>query len=138
LQGLIDRLDYVQALGVDAIWLSPFFRSPQRDFGYDISDYCDVAPEYGTLETWDRLVAAAHARGVKLVIDGVFKTSIPGSSSRAPRNFASVTRTVPLHATSVLLASAPKVEVVGDAVQVPPLGATAVGLAAAVVSRCAQ
>ena len=72
LQGIIDRLDYVQHLGVDAIWLSPFFRSPQRDFGYDISDYCDVAPEYGTLDTWDRLVEAAHARGIRVVIDGVF------------------------------------------------------------------
>ncbi|HVM97760.1 MAG TPA: alpha-amylase family glycosyl hydrolase, partial [Candidatus Acidoferrales bacterium] len=72
LQGVIDRLDYVRDLGVDAIWLSPFFCSPQRDFGYDISDYCDVAAEYGTLATWDRLVEAAHARGLRLIIDGVY------------------------------------------------------------------
>ena len=50
-------------LGVDAIWLSPFFRSPMADFGYDVSDYCDVDPLFGTLADFDRLLAEAHARG---------------------------------------------------------------------------
>jgi glycosidase len=72
LNGIIGRLDHVAELGVDAIWLSPFFTSPQVDFGYDIADYCDVDPEYGTLDTWDELVEAAHSRGLKVVIDGVF------------------------------------------------------------------
>jgi glycosidase len=72
LEGIIEHLDHVEGLGVDAIWLSPFFPSPQVDFGYDIADYCDVDPQYGTLDTWDRLVAEAHERGLKVVVDGVF------------------------------------------------------------------
>ncbi len=72
LAGITAHLDHVASLGVDAIWLSPFFPSPQRDFGYDITDYCDVDPAYGTLETFDALVAAAHERGLRVVIDAVF------------------------------------------------------------------
>ena len=76
LQGVIDRLDYLndgtpRSLGVDAIWLSPFFPSPMADFGYDVSDYCNVDPMFGDLATFDRLVVAAHARGIKVVIDYV-------------------------------------------------------------------
>ncbi|MGM0826188.1 MAG: alpha-glucosidase family protein [Pseudomonadota bacterium] len=71
LQGVIDRLDYIASLNVDAIWLSPFFTSPMKDFGYDISDYCDVDPMFGTLEDFDRLVEAAHVRGLKVTIDQV-------------------------------------------------------------------
>ena len=56
LQGVIDHLDHIVDLGVGTIWLSPFFSSPQEDYGYDISDYCDVAPEYGTLDTAQRLI----------------------------------------------------------------------------------
>lgn len=69
LQGIISRLDYIAALGVDAIWISPFFKSPQKDFGYDVSDYCDINPEYGTLADFDELIAGVHARGLKLMID---------------------------------------------------------------------
>ena len=70
LQGVINRLDYLaKTLGVDAIWLSPFYPSPQADFGYDVSDYCDVNPEFGDLATFDRLVSAAHERGLKVIID---------------------------------------------------------------------
>ena len=58
-------------LGVDAIWLSPFFRSPMADFGYDVSDYCDVDPLFGTLDDFDRLLADAHDRGIKVIIDWV-------------------------------------------------------------------
>jgi alpha-glucosidase len=71
LPGIIARLDYVASLGVDAIWVSPFFRSPMADFGYDIADYRDVDPLFGTLADFDRLVAEAHARGLKVVIDQV-------------------------------------------------------------------
>lgn len=71
LAGIIDRLDHVADLGADAIWLSPFFPSPNRDFGYDISEYCDVAPELGDLATFDRLVETAHDRGLRVVIDAV-------------------------------------------------------------------
>jgi glycosidase len=71
LEGVIDRLDYLQWLGVETIWLSPFFTSPQADFGYDISDHFDVAPEYGSLEQCHRLFDEAHARGMKVVLDMV-------------------------------------------------------------------
>lgn len=69
--GIISKLDYVKALGVDAIWLSPIFKSPQADFGYDVSDYCDIEPAYGSLADFDRLVAEAHERGLKLILDQV-------------------------------------------------------------------
>src|SRR5690625_4231064 len=62
LRGVTERMDYIASLHVDAIWLSPFFTSPMKDFGYDISDYRDVDPLFGTLEDFDRLVEAAHAR----------------------------------------------------------------------------
>jgi len=69
--GLISQLDYIAALGVDAIWLSPIHSSPNRDWGYDVSDYDGVHPDYGTLEEFDRLVEAVHARGLKLLLDEV-------------------------------------------------------------------
>ena len=71
LAGLIDRLDYLADLGVETLWLSPFYRSPQADFGYDISDHYDVAPEYGNRDDVPRLVEALHSRGMKLVLDMV-------------------------------------------------------------------
>lgn len=69
LAGIIARLDHVASLGVDAIWISPFFRSPMLDFGYDVSDYCDVDPMFGTLADFDAMVARAHALGIKVLID---------------------------------------------------------------------
>lgn len=69
LKGVISRLDYIASLGVSAIWLSPFFTSPMDDFGYDVSDYCDVDPMFGTLADFDRLVAEANQRGVRILID---------------------------------------------------------------------
>ena len=80
LNGIIDRLDHIASLGVDAIWLSPFFTSPMEDMGYDISDYCDVDPLFGTLADFDRLVEKAHALGLKIVIDQV----ISHTSDRHP------------------------------------------------------
>lgn len=71
LAGIERRLDHVAALGVDAIWLSPIFPSPMADFGYDVSDYCGIAPVFGDLAAFDRLLAAAHARGLKLLLDFV-------------------------------------------------------------------
>src|SRR5712671_1986337 len=67
--GIIDRLPYLLALGVDAIWLSPIFPSPMADFGYDISDYTGVDPLFGTMEDLDALISAAHASGLKLILD---------------------------------------------------------------------
>ena len=69
------RLDYVAALGVDGIWLSPFFVSPMKDFGYDVADYCDVDPLFGTLADFDALLARAHALGLKVIIDQVYSHS---------------------------------------------------------------
>lgn len=71
LKGITRRLDHVASLGVDAIWLSPFFTSPDRDMGYDVSDYCDVSPLYGDLADFDALVARAHDLGLKVIIDQV-------------------------------------------------------------------
>lgn len=69
LQGVISKLDYIQGLGVDIVWLNPIFKSPQIDMGYDISDYYDIHPPYGTVEDVDQLCAALHERGMKLVLD---------------------------------------------------------------------
>ncbi|NBC35189.1 DUF3459 domain-containing protein [Novosphingobium sp. FSY-8] len=72
LPGITARLDHIAALGVDAIWISPFFTSPMADFGYDVADYCDVDPIFGTLADFDALIARAHALGLKVTIDQVF------------------------------------------------------------------
>ncbi|HTV69693.1 MAG TPA: alpha-glucosidase [Rhizobiaceae bacterium] len=71
LKGIIQRLPYIAELGADAIWISPFFKSPMLDFGYDVSDYCDVDPMFGTLADFDALVAEAHRLGLKVMIDQV-------------------------------------------------------------------
>ncbi len=69
LQGIIAKLDYLADLGIDVIWLSPIYASPQDDNGYDISNYQDIDPTFGTLADFDELLAAAHARGIKIVMD---------------------------------------------------------------------
>ena len=71
LEGVRRHLDHLVWLGVDCVWLSPFFPSPMADFGYDVSDYCDVDPLFGTLADFDRLLAAAHERGIRVLIDWV-------------------------------------------------------------------
>ena len=65
LPGITEKLDYVRDLGVDGIWLSPFFTSPMRDFGYDVADYCGVDPVFGTLRDFDVLVERAHSLGLR-------------------------------------------------------------------------
>jgi alpha-glucosidase len=72
LPGITRRLDHIAALGADGIWLSPFFKSPMKDFGYDISDYCDVDPMFGSLDDLRVLVDRAHALGLKVMIDQVY------------------------------------------------------------------
>ena len=69
LNGVTMRLDYLKKLGIDVIWLSPVYKSPNDDNGYDISDYRDIMTEFGTMEDFDRMLAAAHARGIKIVMD---------------------------------------------------------------------
>ncbi|AWV32649.1 glycoside hydrolase family 13 protein [Paenibacillus odorifer] len=75
LQGIISRLDYLQKLGVDVVWLSPVFKSPNDDNGYDISDYQDIMDEFGTLQDWEALLTGLHARGIKLMMDLVINHS---------------------------------------------------------------
>jgi alpha-glucosidase len=71
LQGITSRLDYLTWLGADAVWLSPFYRSPMADFGYDVANYTDVDPLFGTLEDFDRLLEEAHRRGLRVLVDWV-------------------------------------------------------------------
>lgn len=75
LPGITAHLDYVASLAVDAIWLSPFFTSPMRDFGYDVADYCGVDPVFGTLDDFDALVERAHDLNLKVIIDQVYSHS---------------------------------------------------------------
>ena len=69
LRGIIGKLDYLQHLGIDVVWLSPVYKSPNDDNGYDISDYQDIMDEFGTLSDWEELLAGMHQRGIKLVMD---------------------------------------------------------------------
>ncbi|KAJ7237909.1 glycoside hydrolase family 13 protein [Mycena haematopus] len=69
LGGIAQKLDYLENLGVDVVWLSPIYKSPLADMGYDISDYRDIDPRYGTLKDWDNLLAGLHRRGMKLMMD---------------------------------------------------------------------
>ncbi|ADV68457.1 alpha-amylase family glycosyl hydrolase [Deinococcus maricopensis] len=71
LRGITARLDYLATLGIEAVWLSPIFTSPMKDFGYDVADYCNVDPLFGTLDDFDDLVRAAHDRGLKVMLDFV-------------------------------------------------------------------
>lgn len=72
LNGITEKLDYIKHLGVDYIWITPFFVSPQRDNGYDVADYCNIDPTYGTMEDFDRLSAEAKKRGIGIMLDMVF------------------------------------------------------------------
>lgn len=96
LAGITAHLDDLAALGVDAVWLSPFYRSPQKDAGYDVADYCDVDPLFGTLADFDDMLARAHAHGIRVIVDLVpnhssdqhawFQEALaaaPGSAARA-------------------------------------------------------
>jgi alpha-glucosidase len=71
LNGISQRLEHLVGLGIDAVWISPIFPSPMRDFGYDISDYCAIHPLFGSLADFDALLEAAHARGLRIILDFV-------------------------------------------------------------------
>src|SRR6201981_782236 len=71
LKGITSKLDYLKSLGVDAIWLTPCYPSPQVDFGYDVSDYQDIDPMYGTLADFDRMQQEAKKRGIRIIMDFV-------------------------------------------------------------------
>lgn len=69
IQGIIEKLDYLKELGIDVIWLTPIYKSPQKDNGYDISDYFSIHEEYGTMEDFDQLLSEAHSKGIKVIMD---------------------------------------------------------------------
>ena len=69
LQGVIEKLDYIKDLGVNVIWLNPAYQSPDKDNGYDITDYCDIMPKAGSMEIWEKLLEGVHERGMKLIMD---------------------------------------------------------------------
>src|SRR5215468_2110499 len=71
LAGIVSRLDYLRWLGVDAVWISPIYPSPMKDFGYDVADYTDIHPLFGALADFDRLIAEAHSRNLKVILDFV-------------------------------------------------------------------
>ena len=91
IKGVLSKLDYIKSLGVDAIWFSPIYKSPQKDYGYDISDYRQIAPEYGTMEDFKAILDGAHERGLKVIMDLVinhtsdqhewFKESLKGEDN---------------------------------------------------------
>ena len=70
--GIIEKLDYLQELGVDYLWLTPFFPSPQRDNGYDVADYRSIHPRFGTMADLESLIQESNARGMELMLDMVF------------------------------------------------------------------
>lgn len=72
LRGIVEGLDYIASLGVDGIWISPFFTSPMKDFGYDVADYCGIDPSFGDFDDFDAIVAKAHKLGLKVIIDQVY------------------------------------------------------------------
>ncbi|MCK0127591.1 alpha-amylase family glycosyl hydrolase [Erythrobacter sp. F6033] len=72
LRGVVEGLDYIASLGVDGIWISPFFTSPMRDFGYDVSDYCGIDPSFGDFDDFDAIITKAHDLGLKVIIDQVY------------------------------------------------------------------
>jgi alpha-glucosidase len=85
LRGILARLDYVASLGADGIWLSPVFTSPMADFGYDVADYCDIDPVFGTLADFRDLLARAHELGLRVLLDQVYSHSSDRHAGRVPR-----------------------------------------------------
>src|ERR1039457_3661659 len=71
LNGILERLGYLAGLGIDALWISPIYPSPMADFGYDVANYCGIDPIFGTMEDFNRLLAEAHRRGLKMILDFV-------------------------------------------------------------------
>jgi glycosidase len=87
LLGILSKIPYLHELGVDVVWLSPIYESPQADMGYDIANYRNIDPRYGSLEDWDKVRDACHERGMKLVMDLVVNhTSDEVSPCRTDRN----------------------------------------------------
>ena len=85
LRGIVRRLDHLVSLGVEAIWISPIYPSPMVDFGYDVADYCDIDPRFGTLADFDDLLMQAHRLGLKILLDFVPNHTSASMVRRKPR-----------------------------------------------------
>lgn len=96
LWGVLSKLDYIKSLGVDAIWFSPLYPSPNADFGYDVADYKDINPEYGDLEVFKNVLDGAHERGMRIFMDLV----VNHSSDEHECSSRAATRTAPTAATT--------------------------------------
>ena len=83
LRGIIGKVDYLAELGISAVWLSPIYRSPQADNGYDIADYYDIDPVYGTLDDFDELLTVLHAHGIRLIMDNAQQIGKPRIGGKA-------------------------------------------------------
>ena len=94
LWGVLKKLDYIKSLNVDAIWFSPLFPSPNADYGYDISDYRDIHPDYGDLEVFRQVLDGAHARGMKVFMDLVVNHTSTNGLSKAARASSAPTTTI--------------------------------------------
>ena len=90
LKGVTAKLDYIKELGADYIWMTPFFVSPQKDNGYDVEDYYNIDPRYGTMEDFEELAAEASKRGIKLMLDMVFNHTATSGSRRPWREMRSI------------------------------------------------
>ena len=99
LNGMIEKLDYLQELGINAVWMSPVFASPNVDNGYDISDYTAIMEEFGTMEDWDAFRDGAHARGIAIIMDLVLNHS----SDRNPENPATIPTVIIISGEILLL-----------------------------------
>lgn len=84
--GVIEKLDYFKNLGVDIVWLCPVYPSPQVDMGYDVADYCDIDPQYGTMADVERLIEGLHSRGLKLLMDLVVNHTSDQVRQHSPWN----------------------------------------------------
>jgi 1,4-alpha-glucan branching enzyme len=86
--GVIEKLDYFKNLGVDIVWLCPVYPSPQVDMGYDVADYCDIDPQYGTIADVERLIDGLHSRGLKLLMDLVVNHTSDKVRQHSQGNYA--------------------------------------------------
>ena len=103
LNGITSKLDYLKELGIDVIWLSPVYKSPNDDNGYDISDYEDIMTEFGTMDDFDKMLAAAHERGIKIVMDlrGLLRAEALKTTRREITTYGKRARTVRSRTTGV-------------------------------------
>ena len=122
LNGITSRLDYLKDLGVDVIWLSPVYQSPNDDNGYDISDYRAIMQEFGTMEDFDRMLSEMHKRGIRLVMD--LLSIIPQTNTNGSWRAANRKKTRTATITSGVMQKREKSQTTGEAASPAPHGNT--------------